>query len=111
MTRYKVIYSAHALTDLEDAVYYYNQQQKGLGKRFAPQVQLALASIKKNPHFASFRYSAVPRCRSSPTWSTTPSTKPPAPSWSPPSTAPGKNHSGNNRSSSLHNKKGLPMKP
>ena len=61
MTRYKVIYSAHALTDLEDAVEYYNGQQKGLGKRFAAQVQLALASIKKNPHFASFRYEDV-RC-------------------------------------------------
>jgi len=61
MTRYKVIYSAHALTDLEGAVEYYNGQQKGLGKRFAAQVQLALASIKKNPHFASFRYEDV-RC-------------------------------------------------
>jgi toxin ParE1/3/4 len=61
MKKYKVIYSPHALTDLEDAVDYYNQQQKGLGKRFAGQVQLALASIKKNPHFASFRYEDV-RC-------------------------------------------------
>jgi plasmid stabilization system protein ParE len=61
MKRYKIIYSAHALNDLEAAVDYYNGQQKGLGKRFAGQVQLALVSIKKNPHFASFRYEDV-RC-------------------------------------------------
>jgi plasmid stabilization system protein ParE len=28
MKKYKFIYSPHALTDLEDAVYYYNEQQK-----------------------------------------------------------------------------------
>lgn len=61
MKKYRVIFSPHALTDLEDAVYYYNEQQKGLGKRFAGQVQLALKSIKTNPHFASFRYEDV-RC-------------------------------------------------
>src|SRR5215475_8303538 len=61
MKKYKVIFSPHALTDLEDAVHYYNLQQKGLGKRFASQVQLALKSIKNNPHFASFRYDDV-RC-------------------------------------------------
>jgi plasmid stabilization system protein ParE len=61
MKKYKVIYSPHALIDLEDAVYYYNEQQKGLGKRFAGQVQLTLKSIKNNPHFASFRYEDV-RC-------------------------------------------------
>ena len=59
MKKYKVIYSPHALIDLEDAVYYYNEQQKGLGKRFAAQVQLALKAIKANPHFASFRYEDV----------------------------------------------------
>ena len=42
MTKYRVIYSLHALSDLENAVYYYNEEQKGLGKRFAGQVQLAL---------------------------------------------------------------------
>ena len=61
MKKYKVIFSPHALTDLEDAVYYYNEQQKGLRKRFAGQVRLALKSIKANPHFASFRYEDV-RC-------------------------------------------------
>ncbi|GGA93944.1 type II toxin-antitoxin system RelE/ParE family toxin [Puia dinghuensis] len=61
MTRYKVIYSPHALIDLEDAVYAYNRMQRGLGKRFAAQVQQALRSIKSNPHFASFRYDEV-RC-------------------------------------------------
>lgn len=61
MKEYKVIYSPHALTDLEDSVYYYNEQQKGLGKRFTAQVQLALKSIKNNPKFASVRYEDV-RC-------------------------------------------------
>jgi hypothetical protein len=61
MKTYRVNFSPHALADLEDAVCYYNEQQKGLGKRFAGQVQLALKSIKANPHFASFRYDDV-RC-------------------------------------------------
>lgn len=52
MKKYRVIFSTRALNDLEDAVYYYNEQQKGLGKRFAGQVQLALKSIKANPHIA-----------------------------------------------------------
>jgi plasmid stabilization system protein ParE len=61
MKRYKVIYSPHALNDLEDTVRYYNKLQKGLGKRFAGQLQLVLKSIKNNPHFASVRYEDV-RC-------------------------------------------------
>jgi toxin ParE1/3/4 len=59
------LYSTHALTDLEDAVYYYNEQQIGLGKLFARQVQLSLKSIKKNPHFASFPNEEV-RCEQVP---------------------------------------------
>ena len=61
MKKYKFIYSSHALNDIEDTVRYYNKQQKGLGKRFAAQVQLALRSIKNNPHFATVRYDDV-RC-------------------------------------------------
>lgn len=61
MKKYKVIFSSHALNDIEDAVSYYNGQQKGFGKKFAAQVQMALKSVKNNPHFASVRYDDV-RC-------------------------------------------------
>ena len=98
MKKYKVIYSPHALTDLEDAVYYYNEQQKGLGKRFVAQVQLALKSIKNNHTLPPFvmRMCAAPRCLSSPTSCITPSTKIHAPSSLPQFTAPINNHLANN---------------
>ena len=61
MKKYLVIFSPLALNDIEQAVEYYNEQQRGLGKRFAAQVQVTLAAIKRNPFFASVRYDDV-RC-------------------------------------------------
>jgi plasmid stabilization system protein ParE len=61
MKKYKVIFSSYALSDIEEVVLYYNTQQKGLGKRFAIQLQLPLKSIKSNPHFTSVHYDDV-RC-------------------------------------------------
>jgi hypothetical protein len=51
MTRYKVIFSAHALHDIEKACDYYNLQQKNLGKRFVKQVENTLQSIRTNPFY------------------------------------------------------------
>lgn len=61
MKKYQVVFSRLALDDIEQAVTYYNKQQKGLGKRFATQIQVALTAIKRNPFFASIRYENV-RC-------------------------------------------------
>jgi plasmid stabilization system protein ParE len=61
MKKYQVIFSPLALNDIEQVVGYYNEQQHGLGKRFAAQVQVTLTAIKKNPFFASVRYDDV-RC-------------------------------------------------
>ena len=61
MKKYKVLFYPLALVDIEQVVIYYNEQQNGLGKRFASQVQLALTAIKRNPFFSSIRYGNV-RC-------------------------------------------------
>lgn len=61
MKKYQVIFSPLALNDIEQAVGYYNEQQHGVGKRFAVQIQVTLNAIKKNPFFASVRYDDV-RC-------------------------------------------------
>ncbi len=61
MKKYKVIFSENALADIEDGVFYYNEQRKGLGKRFAIAVQATLNSIRKNPFFAGVRYDDI-RC-------------------------------------------------
>ena len=36
-----------ALNDLQNAIYYYNNQQKGLGKRFDTAIKRMLTQIKK----------------------------------------------------------------
>jgi toxin ParE1/3/4 len=59
--KYTVIFSPLALIDIEQAVYYYNEQQAGLGKRFAGHLQTTLNAIKRNPFFATVRYDDV-RC-------------------------------------------------
>ena len=55
MKKYKIIFSENALLDIEEAVIYYNEQQKNLGKKFAKEVQSTLNSIKKNPFYAMVR--------------------------------------------------------
>ncbi len=55
MKHFKVIFSPNALTDIEKATDYYNEQKAGLGKRFAQQVQSTLKTIKGNPYFSSIR--------------------------------------------------------
>ena len=61
MKKYKVLFSPLALVDIEQAITYYNEQQNGLGKRFASKVQEALTAIKRNSFFSSIRYGNV-RC-------------------------------------------------
>jgi hypothetical protein len=61
MRKYKMVFSPLAIIDIVQAVSYYKEKQKGLGKRFATQIQFALATIKLNPHFTSIRYENI-RC-------------------------------------------------
>ncbi|OSZ82850.1 hypothetical protein CAP35_06185 [Chitinophagaceae bacterium IBVUCB1] len=61
MKQYKILFSPHALNDIEQATQYYNHQQDGLGKRFASEVLKAIESIKKNPALVSVRYDDI-RC-------------------------------------------------
>lgn len=61
MKNHKIVFSPHAINDIEEATAYYNQHQKGLGKRFVLQVQQTLKRIKTNSFFAAVRYEDV-RC-------------------------------------------------
>ena len=49
-----------AKEDIQQEIHYYNEQQKGLGKRFHAEVKLAFQSIRKSPYF-QIRYDDV-RC-------------------------------------------------
>ena len=61
MSQFKIIFSQNSLTDIENASAYYNEQKKGLGKRFAKSVQSTLKSINSNPYYAAIRYDDI-RC-------------------------------------------------
>jgi hypothetical protein len=49
-----------ALEDIQEAIYYYNSQQKELGNRFYNEVEKPLELLKRNPFF-QIRYDDV-RC-------------------------------------------------
>jgi hypothetical protein len=49
-----------AKEDIQQEIHYYNEQQKGLGKRFHAEVKDAFKTIQKNPYF-QVRYDDV-RC-------------------------------------------------
>lgn len=59
MKRYKVLFSAKALQDLNEARSWYNLQQKGLGKRLIEDVKSIVSSIKQNPRFASVKFETI----------------------------------------------------
>ncbi len=61
MKSFIVIFSPVAIDDVEQTIDYYEEQQFGLGKRFAAQLQLILNAIKRNRFFASIRYDNI-RC-------------------------------------------------
>jgi len=46
-------------TDISDAATWYNERQKGLGKRFIIEVREKLISIRQNPKVAAVRYDQV----------------------------------------------------
>ncbi len=52
MSKYKLLFSIKALSDLEEARLWYDLQQRGLGKRLITDVKDVIASIRQNPYFA-----------------------------------------------------------
>jgi hypothetical protein len=61
MRKYKIVFSIHAIDDVEKACEYYNQEQRNLGKRFVKQVATTINSIRLNPYYSGVRYDDV-RC-------------------------------------------------
>jgi len=61
MKKYKIVFSPKAITDIEEAVIYYNQQLWGSGNRFLFDLETIYRAINRNPFFASIKYDNV-RC-------------------------------------------------
>ncbi len=57
---FEIALEKRALQDLEKGVEYYNEQQKGLGKRFSKEVNNSFTVLTKNPFF-QIRYDDI-RC-------------------------------------------------
>ncbi len=57
---YTLVIDPEAISDIQKAIDYYNEQQIGLGKRFEASVNKHLEILKKNPFFHT-RYDGV-RC-------------------------------------------------
>ncbi len=58
--RFKLKADKRALDELQKQVDYYNEEQRGLGKRFKDAVSDAIKSVRKNP-FYNIRYDYI-RC-------------------------------------------------
>jgi len=56
---YKSFILPSARQDINDAAKWYNQKQKGLGKKFTQQLKQKVEFIKKYPHAAPIRYDQV----------------------------------------------------
>jgi len=50
--KYKIKIEPEAQIDIQDSINWYNEQQKGLGKRFYKEVKEYLNSLKTNPLYA-----------------------------------------------------------
>ncbi len=61
MKKYKIVFSSLALSDIDEAVEYYNKQSLGLGNKFLDDFASVLKSINLNPGFASVKYDEI-RC-------------------------------------------------
>jgi len=55
---FKIKIEPEARLDIQEAVDWYNKQQKGLGKKFHADLLKYIDSLTKNPHF-EIRYDAV----------------------------------------------------
>ena len=61
MKKYKIVFSPKAITDIEEAINYYNQQLLGLGNKFISDLIIIYKAINGNPFFATIKYDNV-RC-------------------------------------------------
>lgn len=61
MNKFIVSFSPHALNDIEQAIGYYENLQKGLGVKFNTRLRTTLNAIRRNALFASVRYDDI-RC-------------------------------------------------
>jgi toxin ParE1/3/4 len=57
--QYKIKITPTALKDLQNAIEYYNGEQKGLGKKFNVAVKTILEQLVKVPASGSFMYDTV----------------------------------------------------
>jgi len=57
--RYAVVFEPLAQQDLQEAVRWYNNQQRGLGKRFYTAVQSAIKPLHNRPQMYAIRYKTV----------------------------------------------------
>jgi len=56
---YKSILLSVAKNDIREAALWYDQQKKGLGKKFTAIVRKKITAIRKNPFAYSIRYGSV----------------------------------------------------
>ncbi|MEO5947673.1 MAG: type II toxin-antitoxin system RelE/ParE family toxin [Chitinophagaceae bacterium] len=59
MKKYKILFSSTSLSDIDEAVEYYNKQSLGLGNKFLDNFASFLKSINLNPRFASVKYDEI----------------------------------------------------
>ena len=59
MAKYKLVVTPESINEIQNAIDYYNEQQKGLGKIFYSEIKLQLNLITKNPFTRSIRYDDV----------------------------------------------------
>lgn len=59
MKKYTLVFTPEAIQEIRHAADWYNEQQKGLGKRFKTQLKKELDKLKQNPLSRSVRYDDV----------------------------------------------------
>ena len=58
---FTVDFNPDAQTDIQNAIYWYNSKQPGLGKRFYSEIKQNLLLLKKMPYLFAVRYDDI-RC-------------------------------------------------
>jgi len=59
MKNYKITFLINALKDIQEAKNWYEEQQKGLGKRLLENVRLTVKELKHNPFIGSVKYMEI----------------------------------------------------
>ncbi|HEY4149320.1 MAG TPA: type II toxin-antitoxin system RelE/ParE family toxin, partial [Chitinophagaceae bacterium] len=59
MKKYKLFFTPEAIQETKDVVTWYEEQQKGLGRRFKRLLKKELDTIRQNPFSRSIRYDSV----------------------------------------------------